>query len=320
VTPPSLTPDVVADQASSILVNFPMISQRIDRPKILASLTAAWPSPPAPMIYWLWVASNADFAGSPRAKAYLQSLEMMLTLLGYNQPVGGSWQRRMRKLYPGGRSPDDHLTEFRATLFEFLLSFQLLGEEIGINFEREHGAVGCDMTVISKGNRIAAVEAYAPQKDISEWYEKSVVAPWRSLIGEPGGTPQQETVKDISLDVGAISRSLSNILTDGNFSKRKAQQLASGDVPTLLAIRAYSLTPRLETLIATPSAEILAGQITQDAWSRLPAQCVGLLFCFTSDILGDWGPILFLLAPGRVLPENLKEYLAYKGYLSAAGQ
>jgi hypothetical protein len=45
----------VADQANTVLSDFPYIARRIDQQKIIASVTAIWPDPPAPLIYWLWV-------------------------------------------------------------------------------------------------------------------------------------------------------------------------------------------------------------------------------------------------------------------------
>jgi hypothetical protein len=161
--------------------------------------------------------------------------------------------------------------------------------------------------------KIAAVEAYPPQKDIDDWYQRAVVTPWRSLIGaaepEPTAPPGPKPVRDIFLDPAAVPLALSNILTDGNFPGQKARQLASGDVPTLLAIRAYSLTPRLENLLTIESAQILAAAISEEAWTRLPELCVGLLFCFTPDILGAGGHLMFLPPPGRSPNEDLRNYL-----------
>jgi len=47
-----LTKVKVADQASTVLAGLPYIARRIDRQKIIASVTATWPDPPAPLIYW----------------------------------------------------------------------------------------------------------------------------------------------------------------------------------------------------------------------------------------------------------------------------
>lgn len=116
-------------------------------------------------------------------------------------------------------------------------------------------------------------------------------------------------MRDIFLDPAAVPLALSNILTDGNFPGQKARQLASGDGPTLLAIRAYSLTSRLENLLTIESAQALAAAISEEAWDRLPKQCAGLLLCFTPDILGAGGHLMFLPAPGRSPDEDLKNYL-----------
>ena len=47
-----LTKVKIADQASTVLAGLPYIARRIDRQKIIASVTATWPDPPAPLIYW----------------------------------------------------------------------------------------------------------------------------------------------------------------------------------------------------------------------------------------------------------------------------
>jgi hypothetical protein len=80
-------------------------------------------------------------------------------------------------------------------------------------------------------------------------------------------------------------------------------------VPTLLAIRAYSLTLRLENLLTIESAQVLAAAISEEAWTRLPEQCAGLLLCFTPDILGGAGHLMFLPTPCRSPDENLMSYL-----------
>ena len=126
----------------------------------------------------------------------------------------------------------------------------------------------------------------------------------------PGPGPDaHEPVRDIFLDPAAVPHALSNILTDGNFPRQKARQLASGDAPTLLAIRAYSLTKRLENLLTMGPAPVLAAAISEEAWTRLPEQCAGLLLCFTPDILGVGGYLMFLPAPGRSPSETLRSYL-----------
>jgi hypothetical protein len=48
-----LTKVKVADQASTVLAGLPYIARRIHRQKIIASVPATWPDPPAPLIYWL---------------------------------------------------------------------------------------------------------------------------------------------------------------------------------------------------------------------------------------------------------------------------
>lgn len=309
-----LTAVKVADQANAVLSDFPYIARRIEPQKIIASVTATWPDPPAPLIYWLWVAGDTTLSGAAPARQELASLGLILMTLHHPQVVGGSWPSRVAKLIPPkGHAGKDHVTEFRSAQFELLLSLQLFRQDVTIALQGDGGPPACDLIIESGGAKIAAVEAYAPQKDIDDWYQRSVITPWRSLIGAPQPEPLAPTgpepVMDIFLDPAAVPLALSNILTDGNFPRQKARQLASGDLPTLLAIRAYSLTSRLENLLTIGSAQALAAAISEEAWTRLPEQCAGLLLCFTPDILGDGGHLMFLPAPGRSLDEKLMNYL-----------
>ncbi len=311
-TPP--TAANVADKANAVLSDFPYIARRIEQQKIIASVTATWPDPPAPLIYWLWVAGDPTLSGAAPARQELASLELILVALHHLQVVGGSWPSRVAKLYPPkGHAGKDHVTEFRSAQFELLLAFQLFREDVTIIMQGDGGPPACDLIIESRGTKIAANEAYAPQKDIDDWYQRSVLMPWRGLIGapepEPAAPAGPEPMRDIFLDPAAVPLALSNILTDGNFPGQKARQLASGDGPTLLAIRAYSLTSRLENLLTIESAQALAAAISEEAWDRLPKQCAGLLLCFTPDILGAGGHLMFLPAPGRSPDEDLKNYL-----------
>lgn len=315
-----LAATTVASQAATVLADFPCIGQRINRQKITASVTSTWPAAPAPLIYWLWVASDAKLIGAQGAKQCLASLEALLALLNHTEVVGGSWPSRVGKLYPPkGPAGRDHYTEFRAALFELLLAFQLIRPDVKVNLERDGGPPGCDISIVSHGSTIAAIEAYAPQKGIDEWFRKSVNRPWQARIGETESQhPESEPVTDIFLDPTAVPRALSNVLTDSNFQRQKAKQLASGNVPTLLAIRAYALIPRLENLLTTPSAEKIAEAISDEVWVHLPDRCAGLLLCFTSDILsllGGGGPIMFIPALGHHASEDLKGYLSDIGIL-----
>jgi hypothetical protein len=229
------------------------------------------------------------------------------------QVVGGSWPSRVAKPYPPkGHAGKDHVTEFRSAQFELLLAFQLFREGVTLILQGDGGPPACDLIVESRGTKIAAIESYAPQKDIDAWYQRSVVIPWRNLIGapepEPAAPAGAEPVKDIFLNPAAVPLALSNILTDGNSPGQKARQLASGDVPTLLAIHAYSLISTLENLLTIESAQALAAAISEEAWARLPEQCAGLLLCFTPDILVAGGHLMFLPALGRSPDENLKNY------------
>jgi hypothetical protein len=280
--------------------------------------------PPAPLIYWLWVAGNQDLAGAAPARRELGSLEAILLALQHAQVVHGSWRSRVAKLRPPkGRAGKDHLTEFRSAQFELLLAFQLFCDETHVTLNPDGKTSSCDMTITTKGTNIAAVEAYAPQKDIDNWYERSVVTPWRELVGTSrpaqAWEPTRENLRNMFINPAAVPAALSNILTNGNFPEQKARQLTSGDVPTLLAIRAYSLTNRLENLLTIRSAETLAKEITAEAWACLPEQCAGLLLCFTSDIvsiLGGGGPVFFLPAPNRTFDNNLMSYLRNIGAMT----
>jgi hypothetical protein len=287
-------------------------------------MALTWPDPPAPLVYWLWVAGDEGFIGASAAKQCLQSLEIMLTFLENVDVIKGSWASRVSKLMPPPRSPAgaDHLTDFRATLFELLLCFQLLRQAWQITIEPDRGSSGCDISIATAGRTIVAIEAYAPQKGITDWFEAELATPWRALIAGTAGGPLPELapdlhpVIDIFLDPEAVPRELSNILTSSNFPGQKAKQLAAGDVPTILAVRAYGLQPRIENLLTIRSRLDLAGAISQEAWDRLPERCIGILMCFTADVLLAGGPLMFLPAPGRsALNVDVSQFLTDVGAL-----
>jgi hypothetical protein len=313
-----LTAAEVVDGAVSALASFPTIARQINRSRIDRSVMMTWPAPPAPIVYWLWVASNDSFLGANAARNLLSSLELILKLLERTQAFSGSWRSRVSKLFPprNRAAGKDHLTEFRAALFELVLAFRLFNNDVVVNFLSD-SAVACDLEILSGSAGLVSVEGYAPQKAVDTWFKQSVAAPWRNLIGddEVQKTPPQETghVKDVSLDPDDVPHALSNVLTDSNFQRQKARQLSSGDLPTLLAIRAYELVPRLENLLAIESADALAGSISDEAWSQLPQQCLGLLLCFISDVLGENNYVMFLPAPGRTINPNVRTYLSDSG-------
>jgi hypothetical protein len=131
-----LTAVGVAHQANAVLSDFPYIVRRIDQRKILASVTATWPDPRAPLIYWLWVAGGPTLSGAVPARQELASLELILMAFHHLQVVGGSWPSRVAKLYPPtGHAGKDHVTEFRSAQFELLVAFPLLREGVTITLQ-----------------------------------------------------------------------------------------------------------------------------------------------------------------------------------------
>lgn len=309
-----MTPKQVVDGAVSTLACFPAIARRLDEHRIVASIERTWPNPPAPLIFWLWVAGNDSFAGAPATRNLLSSLELMLRLLEQGQALSGNWESRIGKLLPPSRraAGQGHLTDFRATLFELLLAFRLIGENVIVEFQPDT-SLACDLKVLLDSNDLVAVEAYAPQKAVDQWFEENVAAPWRSLIMGTESGHASTRIIDTSLDPDAVPHALSNILTDSNFQHQKSRQLSSGQVPTLLAVRAYELIPRLENLPLIQSVDALTAAITEEAWSKLPQQCLGLLFCFIGDVIGESNQVMLLPAPGRNISANLVSYLRNLG-------
>lgn len=312
-----LTSGELVNAAYSTLRDFSRIATRLDRDRIEKSVTLTWPNPPSPLIYWLFVASDDNFMGAASARNLLASLELMLKLLEFSSQIfSGSWKSRIGKLIPPKNKAvgKDHVTEFRAALFELLLAFRLLANDTVIEFQSDT-TIACDIVVSFLGTKVLSVEAYAPQKTVDIWYENGVAAPWRKLIGadrdRERDEPQREPeVPDIFVDSEAVPRALSNVLTDSNFKRQKARQLSSGSLPTLLAIRVYELIPRLHDLFAVRSADELAGAVPAEAWSKLPEGCIGLLLCFISDVLGESNYVMFLPAPGRVISAEVAAYLS----------
>jgi hypothetical protein len=81
----------------------------------------------------------------------------------------------------------------------------------------------------------------------------------------------------------------------------------------LLAVRGYGLTKVIdEALMPRPPLQI-AEQMGLDAWSRLPAQCKGLLLSYLGDVLKTQGrpsPVVFIPAAGKTISAELWAHLA----------
>ncbi len=311
-----IDPAVLAEQAGGKLADFPQLARKLPPSRLRRAATVTTSQPPAPLLYWLWVASQAEFAGAQPAGLCLAAVEIMLTLFDQRFPgVVGAWNGRVNKLLPPPGGGDfEHYTNFRATLFELHLAFQLQHKDAVIRIEPDGGPPGCDLTIIWKGAPIAAVEAYAPHKGVQRWYAENFATPWKLLTGQVDAERRSGEVRDVSMTDGALAHALSNVLTDSNFEKQKYKQLASGTLPTVLAVRGYNLNERPEQLMlgAAASAD-LAAQISKEAWSRLPDCCLGLLLCLTADIPGTSPPSIFIPHPDREPNGSLNDYFSAVG-------
>jgi hypothetical protein len=115
---------------------------------------------------------------------------------------------------------------------------------------------------------------------------------------------------DMSMDPAAVVKALRSFVALGEI-RSKLNQLAGGEAPSILAIRAYGLTERFEDLVTTPHAMDLRGFLGDDTWARLPARCKGIFLAFLGDII-DPGrrrpPVMFIPAPNRPLTAELWQY------------
>jgi hypothetical protein len=178
----------------------------------------------------------------------------------------------------------------------------------------EHDASVCDLGVLTGANPIVAVEAYAPRKGAERWFRETVERPWVQLVtGQTDPTlVKQPEIKDTTVDPDAAAKALARVLTDGNFQKQKARQLSAGGTPTVLAVRGYGLTADDHHLFTLGPPSTIAEEMGAEAWSRLPAQCLGILLSFLGDVLkveGRPSPAVFIPAPGRTLTRELWEYM-----------
>jgi hypothetical protein len=309
-----VTAETFAAQAIHALSEYPHLAQRLPGYVVERCAAATWPAPPAPLLFWLWTAADPEFHGAFAAQQCLDGLDRLIGLLLRKKPaLPGSGLSRVKKLLPPKTgSTEDHRTAFRSTLFELLLAVQLTHPDAVVAFEPDGGTTGFDLTVSWHGVPLVGIEAYAPQEGVERWYEQRVARPWRVLTGqEHAESGRTDSVADLAMDSDALAKALADVLTDSNFAKRKAKQVTVGELPTVLAIRGFHLTDRIEdvALIRADPAH-LAELIGEDAWSRLPERCQGLLVCFPADTLTGSLPSLYIPAPGRPSNEQLTDYLA----------
>jgi hypothetical protein len=322
----SLTPDTVAAAAVELLSDYPYLAEALPENRIRRSVEATWPSPPHPLIFWLYVAASPSLLGHEAARACVSSLEAIVALLRTTGFVSGAWRSRFSRLLPKPRAASyEDVTDFRAALFEVIGAFRLVTRSAAVDLQGDGPTPSYDLLVGPAGSPFVGVEAYCPQKGSEAWYREGVQLPWQSLIsGEPlrieDGVPTPGGVVDISIAPDAVGQALSRVLTDSNFQVQKARQLAAGDLPTLLMIRGYGLTRRLEELITAQSSLALAEEIGAEAWACLPDQCVGLLVAFLGDVLQDVvlraSPVVFVPSPNATVDNALWAYLRDAGMLS----
>jgi hypothetical protein len=321
-----LSPDAVVTGAIEILADYPYLAAALPERRIRTSVEATWPDPPHPLIFWLYVAASSGLVGSGAARACVSSLEAIVALLKTTTFVSGAWQSRFSRLLPKPRAATyDDGTEFRSALFELIGAFRLVTTGTAVQLQGGGPTPSCDLLIGSAGTPFVGVEVYCPQKGAEAWYRDSVQQPWQSLIsGDPlrieDVEPAPGRVVDISMAPDAVGQALSRVLTDSNFQDQKARQLAAGDLPTLLMIRAYGLTRRFEELITAESSLALAGEIGAEAWARLPDQCNGILVAFLGDVLQDVvrraSPVAFVPSPRATISDAVWACLSDAGTLS----
>lgn len=311
---PLHTLEGVIDTATQALKHFPRLRTRVRDEVVQRSVRGAWPEPPPPLLFLLFVAGS-DLRGREGAEIVLTSLDQILALVERTDAVSGAWQSRVNRLLPPRKGGDflDHYANFQSALFELVLAFRLLARETKVTLQGEGVVTVCDLGISRRGQALLGVEAYAPRKWSDEIYERQVASPWRVLLGESPAAPVEPSrpVRDPSTNLHAVAEALSDILTSSNFEVKR-RQLASGNQPTLLAVRGYGLTRRAaELAVVAPPLE-LAGRIRKEAWERLPSRCLGLLLSYLGDVLkvnGRPSPVAFIPAPGRVLPSAMWDYL-----------
>jgi hypothetical protein len=313
-----VTAATVAEGAATSLADYPRIATRLVPARISAAIDATYPAPPPPLIYMLWIASS-DFIGRDAARRQLSAIDTTIALLEFGQPVAGAWRSRVRRLLPPrpGSKPGRYVeqrSDYPAALFEILLACQLAAPGVTVDLLADGREPACDIALRrDDGVTVGLVEAYAPRKGGELWYAKYVDRPWREVTGQPMLPPPEQPPTSIFIDPTAMTNAMSNVLTDGNFRKQKARQLAAGDVSTVLASRAYGLVPDLKHLLAMPPPDTLANEISAETWAQLPMRCSGLLLCFTTNELDLAGANVFIPAPARSIHKDLADYLQAVG-------
>ena len=309
-----ITKEIVISRATDSLERFPYLRSRIDDRTVIRCVETAWPEPPAPLVFLLFVAgTNLD--GKQSAEQVLASVEAILTLLTRTDAVSGAWRSRLNRVLPPrmGGTFEDHYVNFQSALFELVLAFRLVTAETNVKMNGEHNTSVCDLDIDLMGEKLFAVEAYAPRKGAELWYQDGVLTPWRGLVtgGAVAAARDIERPRDMTIDPDAVVRALRDALTTTNFDQKR-KQLASGEVPTLLAIRGYGLTRELHELsVLTPPLDI-ARRVGQEAWNRLPNRCLGVLLSLLGDVLkldGPTSPAAFIPAPGRRVTQRAWAFL-----------
>jgi hypothetical protein len=87
-----VTADAVTAAAIESLAALPNIAGRVSKDRVANAVKAAWPNPPAPLVYMLWIASS-PYVGREPAQSQLNAVEEMLGRLDHGKPVSGTWQR-----------------------------------------------------------------------------------------------------------------------------------------------------------------------------------------------------------------------------------
>jgi hypothetical protein len=299
------TADEVIAGARTTLQRYQGIARYIEDDAIAGSVNGDWPSLPRPTLYLLYMASAQGLGGQQEAPAHLDRIEQIIGWPDSGVGVTGSWEARIKEITTLTRHTDrDRYTAYQSALFEFITAGQLTRPEVTIKFLPNGGPPSCDLgiTLIGDLEPFVAVEAYAPHKGIEAWYEQHVAEPWRKLVnGEQAESTHTAVLKYPADALGVIATALSNMLTSSNFED-KIRQLASGNAPTLLAVRLDMLVERTYQLFV-PTGLALADRITTEAWAKLPQKCQGMLLVTLTD-----RPV-FIPAPGRTVGEALHEYL-----------
>jgi hypothetical protein len=296
--------------ALSALSSFPRIARLVIRGSPEKSISEAvkhsWPELPPALVFHLWLCS----LGHTDSREVVDHIERVLKQVESSAAVSGAWRSRARKLMQTGSQQFEGHVALRSALFELQLGYRLGRNGYSVRFVSDKTG-GADLIVCDADDRaVCAVEAYAPQKSVREDLEY-LQGDWGELVVGASKGPTRDP-SAILVSRTAVPDAIRDFVASPN-SRRKLEQLGSGDLPTLLAMLAWALTPDGVTSLLPHLFGMDRNEFGPSVYEGLPERCLGVLLCFFDLALDGGTGLEFRVAPGRTMPEEVRKFVGEMG-------